>query len=44
MKKKWNNLKPCEKRAAKIAGIIGITCLVASAVLDIYDKKNGGAK
>ena len=44
MKKRWNKLQPCEKKVAAIAGIIGITCLVVSAVLDVHDKKNGGAR
>lgn len=43
MKKRWNRLQPCEKKAAIVAGVIGLTCLVASVVLDIHDRKNGGA-
>lgn len=43
MKKRWNRLQPCEKKAAIVAGVIAIACFAVTAVLDIYDNKNGGA-
>ena len=44
MKKRWNRLQPCEKKAAIVAGVLGLACLVTTVVLDIHDKKNGGNK
>lgn len=43
MRKFWNKLQPCEKRATVIVGAITAVCLVTSVVLDIHDKRNGGA-
>lgn len=43
MKKRWNRLQPCEKKAAIVAGVIAVACFTITAILDIHDKNNGGA-
>ena len=44
MKKRWNKLQPCEKKVAVIAAGLAVVCFATSVILDMHDKKNGGAK
>jgi hypothetical protein len=42
MKKKWNNLKPCEKKVATVCGVLAVACLVAAKVIEVKGgQKNG---
>lgn len=34
MKKRWNNLKVCEKKAIGICGIMAVACVAALVVMD----------
>ena len=43
LKSKWDRLQPCEKRATVIVGALTAVCLVTVTVIDLYEKKNGGA-